>query len=210
MCSEREYAHHEQVLEQVRQRHGDALRQEVEGVLFKMQQTICPSPVLNRDGSGGYTDTMSTSKQDALDREPSGIDRPQLMISYAWKQQEKVKSVYKELTDAKYEVWLDIHDMAKSGSGKGILEAMSDGIDRADVMLICVSKEYSKSSNCRLEAEYAHMQNKPILYLMMEEGYEKPVGWLGMLLGQKLWYNMFAGTMDEQMSNLLTAIVSHQ
>jgi hypothetical protein len=178
-----------------------------------------------------------------------------------------------------YEVWLDIHDMSKSGAGKGILEAMSEGKDNADVMLICVSKECSASANCRLEAsttsssEYAHMHGMPILYLMMQEGYEKPTGivhcmlilhahtacsycmlilhahtacsycmlilhthtaysycililhthtacsycirilhthtgWLGMLLGQKLWYNMFAGETDTQMTNLL-AIKPH-
>jgi hypothetical protein len=129
---------------------------------------------------------------------------------YAWKQQEKVKQVYTDLTEGgRYEVWLDIHDMSKSGAGKGILEAMSEGIDNADVMLICVSKEYSASANCRLEAEYAHMHGMPILYLMMQEGYEKPTGWLGMLLGQKLWYNMFAGETETQMTNLLAAIKPH-
>ena len=39
-----------------------------------------------------------------------------------------------------------------------------------------------------LEAEYAFQLKKPIIPLMMEENY-KPDGWLGMIVGAKLWYD---------------------
>ena len=38
------------------------------------------------------------------------------------------------------------------------------------------------------EAEYAYARRKKIIPLMMEENY-KPDGWLGILLGTKLWMN---------------------
>ena len=42
-------------------------------------------------------------------------------------------------------------------------------IDEADIVLVAVSREYRDSANCRLEAEYAHTQNKRIVFMMMQE-----------------------------------------
>eukprot|EP01047_Picozoa_sp_COSAG01_P045903 COSAG01_NODE_4264_length_5198_cov_3.619337_5_plen_198_part_00 len=47
-----------------------------------------------------------------------------------------------------------------------------------------------ESTNCRLEAQYAFQQKKDMVPLMMQEGY-CPNGWLGMLLGVRLWYGCY-------------------
>ena len=71
---------------------------------------------------------------------------------------------------------------------------MSSAIDEADVVLVAVSREYRDSANCRLEAEYAHTQGKRIVFMMMQEDFTKPTGWLGMLVGAKLWHPLFGAS----------------
>ena len=38
------------------------------------------------------------------------------------------------------------------------IDAMSDAVDNAEVMLFCVSLAYKESANCRLEANYGMQQ----------------------------------------------------
>lgn len=46
-----------------------------------------------------------------------------------------------------------------------------------------------ESQACRTEAEYAYTRKKPLIPVMFERGY-KPDGWLGIIMGSKLYYNM--------------------
>ena len=56
------------------------------------------------------------------------------------------------------------------------------------------------------EAEYAFQQRKKIIPLIMQKGY-KPDGWLGMILGAKLFYD-FSGkySFESRISQLLKAV----
>lgn len=56
------------------------------------------------------------------------------------------------------------------------------------------------------EAEYAFQQRKPIIPLMMQRAY-RPDGWLGLILGSKLFYD-FSGkySFESRMTGLLKAI----
>ena len=56
------------------------------------------------------------------------------------------------------------------------MDAMSDAIEGAAVMLYGVSLAYKESANCRLEANYAHQQELDMIPLMMQQDY-KPQGW---------------------------------
>jgi len=56
------------------------------------------------------------------------------------------------------------------------------------VVVICLSSQYKESQACRTEAEYAYKLKKDVICIMAEDGYT-PKGWLGILLGNKLWYN---------------------
>ena len=47
-----------------------------------------------------------------------------------------------------------------------------------------------ESANCRIEGEYAMQLRKPMIPLMMESDY-KPNGWLGLIVGEKLWSGFF-------------------
>eukprot|EP01043_Picozoa_sp_COSAG02_P058057 COSAG02_NODE_7161_length_3146_cov_5.991371_2_plen_86_part_00 len=56
------------------------------------------------------------------------------------------------------------------------MDAMSDAIEGAEVMLYGVSLAYKESANCRLEANYAHQQELDMIPLMMQADY-RPQGW---------------------------------
>ena len=57
-----------------------------------------------------------------------------------------------------------------------IMDAMSDAVEGAEVVLYGVSRGYKESANCRLEATYAHQQELDMIPLMMQKSY-KPQGW---------------------------------
>ncbi|XP_050407920.1 uncharacterized protein LOC126823259 [Patella vulgata] len=120
-----------------------------------------------------------------------------VMISYQWADQKKLIQISQMLSEAGYLVWMDIKDMEGS-----TLQAMADAVEKACVVLVCMSERYKESSNCRTEAEYAFTLKKPIIPLMMQRGY-KPNGWLGMILGAKLFVD-FSGkySFDDSFKNL--------
>jgi hypothetical protein len=68
------------------------------------------------------------------------------------------------------------------------LGAMAEAIEASRVVLMCVSRKYKESPNCRVEAEYAFTLGKPILPLMMQPSYRAD-GWLGAVLGAKFWHD---------------------
>eukprot|EP00026_Physarum_polycephalum_P003081 Phypoly_transcript_03090.p1 GENE.Phypoly_transcript_03090~~Phypoly_transcript_03090.p1 ORF type:complete len:799 (+),score=132.97 Phypoly_transcript_03090:161-2557(+) len=105
-----------------------------------------------------------------------------IMISYNWGNQEMVKTIKKGLADHGYNCWIDIEQMQGS-----TLEAMANAVEQASVVLICYSKKYKESAACRTEAEYSFTLKKPIIPLKMEHSYV-PDGWLGALLGSKLYH----------------------
>lgn len=107
-----------------------------------------------------------------------------IMISYEWGSQAKVLLIKEELENRGYHTWMDVDKM--SGS---TLEAMALAVEGAAAVLCCVSKKYKESQACRTEAEYAFQMRKKIVPVLMEANY-KPTGWLGALLGTKLYFDM--------------------
>ena len=76
------------------------------------------------------------------------------------------------------------------------MDAMAEGVDGAEVMLYGVATTYKESANCRLEANYAHESGVDMIPLMCEKDF-RPRGWLGLMLGTRLWYPMFELDTDE-------------
>ena len=62
-------------------------------------------------------------------------------------------------------------------------------------VMIGVSSADKGSANCRMEAQYALQKKKPLVPLMLVEGYEAD-GWLGLLLGTSMWYGFFGDTLS--------------
>ncbi|XP_013413692.1 uncharacterized protein LOC106176027 [Lingula anatina] len=107
-----------------------------------------------------------------------------IMISYNWDNQPILIKVKDALVSLGYKVWMDIEQMRGSTS-----DAMSSAVENAAVVLIAMSQKYKDSKPCRKEAEYADEQNKAIIPLLVQPGY-KPNGWLGLLVGKALYYDI--------------------
>ncbi|XP_061174816.1 uncharacterized protein LOC133183961 [Saccostrea echinata] len=124
-----------------------------------------------------------------------------IMLSYNWANQKILLQIRDRLQEKGFTVWMDVDNMEGS-----ILEAMARAVEEARIILVCYSEKYKDSQNCRTEAEYAYSQKKEIIPLLMERGY-KATGWLGAMIGAKLFYD-FSGKydFDRKFGELYTAL----
>jgi len=129
--------------------------------------------------------------------------RRQVMISYQWDNQKTMTKLASLLEESGLKVWMDIYKMEGS-----ILGSMANGIEESDVVLIGLSKKYKDSANCRTEAEYAYKLKKPIVPLLLEKYYE-PDGWLGALLGMKLYVEISDENVDDKFTDIFNQINVH-
>ena len=70
-----------------------------------------------------------------------------VMISYSWAQQAGVLRVATELKARGFTLWVDVEQMQGC-----TIDAMASAVENAAVVLVCVSKEYKESVNCKYEA----------------------------------------------------------
>ncbi|GFR63320.1 hypothetical protein ElyMa_000153500 [Elysia marginata] len=139
-----------------------------------------------------------------VDEMSSGVQyQGHLMISYQWANQEAIKRICAELRTHGIPVWIDIDYM-----GGSTLQAMAQAVEDSFAVIIAMSQKYKDSPNTRAEAEYTFQQRKPIIPLIMQNGY-RPDGWLGLILGSKLYYD-FSGkySFESRMDGLLKAILT--
>ncbi|XP_013385107.1 uncharacterized protein LOC106155047 [Lingula anatina] len=134
--------------------------------------------------SQARTDSASLREKSASTA--AGGKAGHVMISYNWGDQKVLLKVKDELRRRGFNIWMDVEQM-----GGSTLQAMAEAVENAAVVLICMSDRYKDSPNCRTEAEYSFKLNKDIVPLMMQRNY-KPDGWLGMILGSKLFFD-FSG-----------------
>ncbi|KAL3859199.1 hypothetical protein ACJMK2_009428 [Sinanodonta woodiana] len=126
---------------------------------------------------------------------------PHIMISYNWDNQPKIIKIRDRLVDRGYNVWLDLEHMHTY-----MLDAMAQAVEKAFVVLVCFSEKYKLSQNCRAEAEYAFHKQKEIIPLKMQAGYNQD-GWLGILVGSKLYYEFTEeSNFEAKIKELLNAI----
>ncbi|KAJ3229900.1 hypothetical protein HDU81_004946, partial [Chytriomyces hyalinus] len=89
------------------------------------------------------------------------------MMSYAWATQTQVKELKASLEkELGINVWMDVHNMKDD-----IYAGMWEGIAKSDLIIVCLSKEYLNSTNCRRELKFAADLQKPLVCVyMFEEG----------------------------------------
>ncbi|XP_072020914.1 uncharacterized protein [Amphiura filiformis] len=138
------------------------------------------------------------SGEESIDAHVQTQSGGHVMISYQWDIQKRAICIRDRLIQEGYNVWMDIDNMRGD-----ILDAMADAVERADVILICMTEKYKDSSSCRSEASYATKKKKPVIPLLLEKDYE-PDGWLGILLGTKLYYRFC--TEEDMVSNMVGLI----
>ncbi|XP_067664576.1 uncharacterized protein [Haliotis asinina] len=169
----------EAVVEEYRSSTDKNIKKPCQGLLWNLREILLQSEEyadLGKELSGSSTKS----------KEIGGKAKGHVMISYQWANQEVLIKVKDCLKQNGYDVWMDIDNM-----GGSTLQAMAEAIENASVVLIAMSRRYKDSPNCRAEAEYAFSQRKSIVPLVMELKY-RPDGWLGMILGSKLFFD-FSG-----------------
>ncbi|KAL3892371.1 hypothetical protein ACJMK2_004582 [Sinanodonta woodiana] len=102
-----------------------------------------------------------------------------VMISYNWGHQKELIKISDILREKGFPVWMDIKNM-----GGSTLQDMAEAVENASVVLVCYSRKYKDSPNCRAEAEYAFEERKEIIPLKMEADYKRD-GWLAMVITGK-------------------------
>lgn len=122
------------------------------------------------------------------------------MISYNHASKPLCTDIYNSLTNDGYNVWIDLKQMHGS-----TLAAMAQGIEDSDIFLFCVTQNYSQSPNCQKEAEYAFVQEKIMIPLLLQSKY-KPTGWLGLLMGASLYIDFTKNDFIENYARLKSEI----
>eukprot|EP01047_Picozoa_sp_COSAG01_P025923 COSAG01_NODE_1653_length_9619_cov_43.055573_3_plen_686_part_00 len=159
---------------------SDEARRYAKGALFELDEAV-------RQRAKEAAAANSAAAASTEDGGAAAIEH--VMLSYNWDHQDVVKRVNSALKARNYTVWIDVEKMQGS-----TVEAMAAAVEEAAVVCYGISNAYKESVNCRLEAQYAFQQKKDMVPLMLEEGYS-PNGWLGMLLGVRLWYGFFGTTL---------------
>ena len=141
------------------------------------------------------------SEEDMMKLSGGAVDgaKAQVMLSYEWRTQQQVMLLKEELMEQGFTVWMDVDRMMGS-----TLEAMAAAIEQSDAIIMCVTHRYKESQACRTEAEYAYTRKKPLIPVMFEKSY-KPDGWLGIIMGSKLYYNMHN---SDEMRDAIPGLVS--
>lgn len=117
--------------------------------------------------------------QGANDEKPPG----HIMISYNWSHKPLALFLNEQLKARGYRVWIDVESMAGDA-----VEAMAEAVEGSTAVLWIATSAYKQSPNCQLEAKYSNKLRKPIVPIMAEPGY-RPDGWLGLIIGDKLYFN---------------------
>ncbi|CAF3279123.1 unnamed protein product [Rotaria socialis] len=86
------------------------------------------------------------------------------MISYQWGKQNLVREIYEDLRMRNVETWFDIWGSMQGSTN----DAMATGVECAKVILVFLSKEYTESTNCRLELQYSVQRGKAFVILHTE------------------------------------------
>ncbi|XP_077984518.1 uncharacterized protein LOC144439125 isoform X2 [Glandiceps talaboti] len=86
------------------------------------------------------------------------------------------------------------------------VDVMANAVEMADIVLVCYSESFYKSHSCRTGAEYAYKMKKTIIPVKMQQNYEQ-VGWLGILIGTKLYFDFTTNdAMQRNFSELVREI----
>ena len=111
-------------------------------------------------------------------------EQKKVMISYNSASRDICLKIKDELEKQNFKVWIDVNEIHGSS-----LEAMARAVESSDFILMCVTEKYRQSVNCQAEAQYSFKLKKKIIPLILQKGLENVDGWLGIILGDKIFIN---------------------
>eukprot|EP01047_Picozoa_sp_COSAG01_P005801 COSAG01_NODE_202_length_22130_cov_167.927239_21_plen_2422_part_01 len=160
----------------------EALHQLAEGGMTDGARRCASGALFELEEERRQTEAMSVAAEEHI------------MLSYNWDHQDVIKRIHTSLVRRGYTTWIDVEKMQGSA-----VDAMADAVEGAAVMCYGVSRAYKESANCRLEAQYAYQREKDMVPLMVEEGYRAD-GWLGMLMGTRMYYVFYGSTLSSEVA----------
>lgn len=146
----------------------------------------------------------SSHFMDAIGALSSTASSYNVMLSYSSADVNIAKQICKGFQNYGFRVFCDLEH---AGAASVNVAKRASAVENSDVFVYCMSQSYQKSEQCHSEASYAHTSQKPMLPLMLEDGYTAS-GWLGLLLGSKLWYG-FTGSVlqnDVAFANMIDQV----
>jgi male-specific lethal 1 len=123
------------------------------------------------------------------------------MISYNSGSRDLCIKIKNELEKLNLKVWIDINEIHNSS-----IESMSLAVEQAACVLMCVTEKYKQSINCQAEAQYAFRLNKIIIPLIMQPGFHNVTGWLGFIIGDKIFVDFIKYKFEVAIEKLLIQI----
>jgi hypothetical protein len=85
------------------------------------------------------------------------------------------------------------------------MSAMADAVENSEFVMMCMSDSYKQSTYCQAEAEYAFKCKRRLLPLIMRPGY-KPDGWLGFMIGSRIYVDFGRYDFETACEKLMTEI----
>ena len=152
----------------------------------------------------GELDQTVVTADDADPSSSSSKKKHRAMISYAWRDQTFGRRVDEFLTKHGCDVWRDERNM--SGN---IVDAMMKGVLGSQFVVCVVSRGYYESANCRSELEFARLNGKTIVPVVVEPSFDFRSNWIGFLLGNALYYTVVP-EFDSAMEALLAREVERR
>jgi len=190
--------------------------------ILPLMKRLATHPKLSEDAKQGAQHLRNRLEEKAII--PSTVDttipsegayKKHLMLSYAWGcRKELVVSLQEQLTSLRVEVWRDETGSSLLSKMQGATDdIMAQAIELSHTVVMCVSPHYKASANCRQEGKYANAMYKKgklnIIYVMMDGDYHKSVdGWLGLMLGDSLWYALWDAQQVIQTASDIAAAVT--
>ncbi|CAF1138958.1 unnamed protein product [Didymodactylos carnosus] len=142
------------------QKHLSSIKKAADGILFN----------LNLEKVSKLPTTYSTNAS------------PSIFISYSHGDKVFCKNLIDTLQQSskKTHFWVDFLNINSAVvHSDDLWEQIAEAIEKADAIILIISKNYYDSKSCRQELSYAKdMQKKRIIPIYMQKEY-KPTGWLG-------------------------------
>eukprot|EP00051_Salpingoeca_urceolata_P011182 m.138131 g.138131 ORF g.138131 m.138131 type:complete len:893 (-) comp17018_c0_seq6:45-2723(-) len=135
-----------------------------------------------------------------------------IMISYCHSEKEMVHKIFDALVEHGWRVWLDEKDL----SGK-IEQSCRQAVRHAEIVVVCFSKAYQASANCRVEAQEAvqyrrdHMDHPKLVGCKVEKDLSwRPSDWLSDVVSSSLYYDFHnTACFDKSIPRLIAELEDH-
>lgn len=85
------------------------------------------------------------------------------------------------------------------------MSAMAEAVENSEFVIMCMSDAYKQSAYCQAEAEYAFKCKRRLIPLVLRQGY-KPDGWLGLMIGSRIYIDFGRHDFDTACEKLITEI----